>query len=281
MRKVFTFLFAMGLLAGCGGERSRNHRSSFLPENNLWMEDGFVDNGMTEETFNAIIDSVTVYYEPIVKKLGGNLIVHRNYSDSTVNAYADRNGSDWEVAMFGGLARRPEVTNDGFAMVVGHELFHHIGGFPYVEDWASNEGNSDYGAFLAAAKLIWSKDDNETASVDSTAKNLCDQYSQDKNLCYRQMNAAYSLANLLGALEGKKVSFKTPDKTIVKKTDNAHPHAQCRLDTYVAGTLCNIAWKNDVIPQTEKDAKKQSCFNTNTSGYDIQARPRCWFKPTL
>lgn len=289
MRKVFTFLFAMGLFAlvGCGeNEKSSvsgmtEIKHSFMPENTLWEEDGFVDNGMTEETFNAIIASVTVYYKPIVKALGGNLVIHADFKDSTVNAYADQNDGNWNVSLFGGLARRPEVTSDGFAAVFMHELFHHLGGFPYVEDWASNEGNSDYVAFLAASKLVWGKDSNKDDPVDPAAKELCDQYSMDNSLCYRQMNAAYSLANLLGALGGKKISFKTPDKTIVRKTNNAHPNAQCRLDTYVGAILCNVAWDDSVIPQTESEMAKQSCVSKSNTDYDIRARSRCWFKPKI
>ena len=290
LRSLVLIMLAVFVLVGCGVSNDSKvagvvkHSHSFLPENNLWQEDGIVDNGMTEETFNAIINSVTVYFEPIVQKLGGNLIVEKNFDDSTVNAYADRSGNDWQVHMFGGLARRSEITHDGFAMVLSHEIGHHLGGMPFVSDWAANEGEADTFAFLSAAKIIWNKSINDTAdeaTVDPTAKGLCDKYrQQDKAICYRQMNAAYSLANLLGALGGTKVSFKTPDKAVVKKTYNEHPAAQCRLDTYVAGTLCDVAWNSDIIPQTESEARKQSCFSASSTTYDIKARPRCWFHPS-
>lgn len=286
-----SILLAVLALLGCGSQKDTSKlrgsqasiKKSFMPENDLWKEEGLSDNGMTEEMFNQIIEDVRIVYEPIVKNLGGNLVIKGDYSDSTVNAYADRENSDWNVSMFGGLAKRPEVTFDGFAMVIAHEIGHHIAGFPFVDTWASNEGNSDTFATLAAARQLWSGENKTILEVDPTARQLCDKNmnSSDLNLCYRQMNASYSLANLLGALGGTKVSFKTPDKSVVKKTNNAHPAAQCRLDTYVAGTLCNVAWDNNVIPQTEKEAKKQSCFNTSKTGYDIQARPRCWFKPSI
>ena len=48
----------------------------------------------------------------------------------------------WVVAMFGGLARRPEVTKDAFQFVVCHEVGHHLAGWPFAYDWASNEGQS-------------------------------------------------------------------------------------------------------------------------------------------
>ena len=253
-----------------------------MPENNLWQEDGFsaVDNGMTEEKFNEIIENFRVVFEPIVKKHGGTLVMEPEWSSSEVNAYASQEGSNWIIHLFGGLARRAEVTEDGFAAVIFHEAGHHLGGYPFVQDWAANEGQSDLFSFLAGAKLVW-KNDVEVSEVNPTAKKLCDQYSiEDKSFCYRQMNASYSLANLLGTLGGKKISFDTPDQTIVSRMMNKHPNAQCRLDTYVAATLCDVAWNHNVIPQNKTEMAAQSCVYPIEDGkYDIRNRPRCWYKP--
>jgi Zn-dependent protease with chaperone function len=47
--------------------------------------------------------------------------------------------------MFGGLARDPLVTKDGFSAVICHEIGHHIAGAPRKGfSWASNEGQADY-----------------------------------------------------------------------------------------------------------------------------------------
>jgi hypothetical protein len=258
---------------------------TFMPENNLHLQDNlFSENGMTEEMFNDIIDQVEAYYKPIVSNLGGDLYVERNWDDATVNAYASQEGSTWKVAMFGGLARRPEVTPDGFAMVVCHELGHHVAGWPYVQSWAANEGQSDYFALHACAKNLWKDQADENAqaksSVDAYAKKLCDANSKsDMGMCYRSMSAGYSLANLLGALNNQKVSFTTPDKSVVSKTNNSHPKAQCRLDTYVAGILCAATWNDDLIPKNAKESAKYMCTSTDLNNYPITARPRCWFKP--
>ena len=285
MKKVCFITFLLALLLSAKG--IADTKTTFMPENNLGEQDGLFDNGMTEEMFNNIIASVEEYYAPIISNFGGQLVIERNWKDSTVNAYASQDGNVWTVAMFGGLSRRPEVTFDGFAMVVCHEVGHHISGFPFVSSWASNEGASDYFAMQACAKTIWQNTVEENSKADKAldpyAKKLCDQYKGKNNsLCYREMNAGYSLANLLAALGGEKVNFQTPDKTIVKRTSNTHPKAQCRLDTYVAGTLCDTIWDNGVMPQNEKESAEYLCTNHNTEGgYDIQARPRCWFKPTL
>jgi len=256
-----------------------------MPENNLDKQDSFFNsNGMTEELFNQIIDDVEKYYSPIISAFGAELYVERNWDDSTVNAYASQEGSTYKVAMFGGLARRDEITPDGFAMVVCHELGHHIAGWPYVQSWAANEGQSDYFAMQACAKNLWKNQYAENAEavnyVDPYAKKLCDVYSkQDIGICYRSMSAGYSLATLLGALNNQKVNFQTPDKSIVKRTYNQHPKAQCRLDTYVAGTLCAMTWNDSVIPKNAKESAKYLCTSTDQTNYAITARPRCWFQP--
>ena len=85
---------------------------------------------MTQETFNAVIDSVETIYAPIVAEYGGRLKVERKWDDGTANAYAQRSGSTYKVSMFGGLARHETITPDGFALVVCHEIGHHIGGAP-------------------------------------------------------------------------------------------------------------------------------------------------------
>ena len=253
--------------------------TSFMPDNNLHLQDGLFDNGMTQNDFNKIIESVEIYYAPIVKSFGAKLVINRKWSDTTVNAQAYQKGTTWYVDMFGGLARRPEITFDGFAMVLCHEIGHHLAGYPFVEDWAANEGQSDYFAMHSCAKTIWTTTeevDTVDPVVDPVAKKICDQYAPDDlNLCYREMNAGYSLASLLGALNGMQVAFNTPDKTKVKKTASTHPNAQCRLDTYVAGTICNIAWDNSIIPQTESESSNYLCTDA------VKARPRCWFKPKV
>ena len=284
LRLSFITLLAWITLSGCGNDQAAKVSDKFMPNNQLWMEDGFVDNGMTEALFNQIIDNVASYYKPIVAELGGNLVIIKKWKDPTVNAYADRNDGNWNVTMFGGMSRRDEVTPDGFAMVLAHEIGHHLGGFP-ASGWASNEGQSDYFALHAAAKLVWANEDNSDVTPNPDGKELCDKYlkdTQDPQLCYRQMNAGYSLAQVLAALGGTSISFKTPDPTIVGATDNAHPEAQCRLDTYVAGTLCSVQWNNYAIPRSEAESAKYLCTGSKKADtYPIQARPRCWFKPKL
>ena len=256
--------------------------AKFLPDNTLHLEDEAESNGMTEELFNEIIKKAEDYYRPVVKELGGKLSIKRLWSNDTVNASATRTFGTWTVNMYGGLARRPEITPDGFAMVLCHELGHHLGGFPYSRSWAANEGQSDYFTSLSCTRNLWENETQINAQaakkVGPVAKELCDDSwasTSDQNLCYRVMNGAKSLANLLA--RGEKVALNTPDKKVVSKTNRSHPKGQCRLDTYAQGALCDNEWDIERIPKDESSSAKVSC--TRSNGFGVGVRPLCWFKP--
>ena len=268
---------------------------SFMPENRLqYAPQSEMAGGLTEAQFNAVIDHVETIYKPLFAQHGATLTVERLWNDETVNAFADQpSDTDWEVHMFGGLARRPEVTEDGFAMVICHELGHHLGGFPFVSstDWAANEGQADMHATGACASKVFTPNPalelQAQLTIPANLKEKCDLHhtnAQARGVCYRAIAAGKSLGDLLGALEGHTVSFDTPDTSVVTVTNNDHPAAQCRLDTYVASALCgNVFWDYSLIPgksQADRSslAAQQEAFAHSCEGSDT-ARPRCWFAP--
>ena len=277
--------------------------ASILPPNNLHLEDNiFFAPNMTEQEFNTISNSIIDQYKPLATLHGGTLSANNRWTDATVNASAEQKGSGWVVNMYGGLARRPEVTPDGFAMVVCHEIGHHFGGFSFYQrsggDWAANEGQSDYFATQSCARKIWKAETqvNATfrATVGATEKAACDKAwkeDADQDLCYRTAAAGLSLGTLLGKLGNTGApSFDSVDKSAVRKTNDAHPKAQCRLDTYLRGAQCPVAFDEKIIPgrknakgqkskEAELEAVKYSC---STMGELAEfARPTCWFKSQL
>ncbi|MBX2989299.1 MAG: M48 family metalloprotease [Bdellovibrionaceae bacterium] len=255
---------------------------------------------ITEEQFNQIIDDVMKYWQPIAQAKGVNLVAEKNWSDGTVNAYASQSGNTWRVAMFGGLARRPEVTPDGFALVVCHELGHHFAGYAFYgsRDWASSEGESDYFATNACAKMIWGKDfrgnerfrriRNVPAPVQENCTAAWPNNANAQAWCVRAAAGGHSLATLLANLGNDPApKFETPDTTVVSRTNTAHPRGQCRLDTYFAGALCTKTWDMNTIPgrnhpkgqnsqAAELESMKVSCYASE--GFKIGMRPSCWFK---
>ena len=71
------------------------------------------------------------------------------------------------------------------------------------------------------------------------------------------------------------VAFTTPDKSVVAKTNDNHPAAQCRLDTYYNGILCDKSYDIDV---DDKNPVTGVCVKKD--GYTYGARPLCWYKPS-
>jgi len=276
--------------------------ATFLPPNDLYKQDrilGFDQTTMTEGEFNQVIDRVYSAMEPSVRLHGGVLSVSRLWTDSTVNANSMQFFSQWHVNMYGGLARRPEMNQDGFTLVMCHEMGHHLGGFPFVGNfigrWAASEGQADYFATQVCARKVWAESKAENAKyrfdVAPKVKEKCDESwknQDDQNLCYRIARGARALAFLLHTLKkDSDPDFSTPDPLIVTKTNTTYPSVQCRMDTYLNGALCGTQFDLSVIPGRtklgfengitgEREAAKYSCFKTAES--DLGVRPACWFK---
>lgn len=267
-----------------------NGKTGFAPENDLNIPVSQKSiNGITEESFNQVIDEVVDVYRPIIESKGDKLVMNRLWNDGTVNASAQRFGNDVIVNMYGGLARHDLISKDGFAIVLCHELGHHLGGAPKIKrlffnSWASNEGQSDYFATFKCFRRAYKDEDNlsiiSKMKIDSTVRQQCESVYkniEDAALCMRGAMAAKSTANLLASLRGTELpKFDTPDDNIVSKTDNSHPDAQCRLDTYFQGALCDLHLEDEL---SDKDPNQGTCNRLN--GDTIGLRSLCWFKPKL
>jgi hypothetical protein len=268
----------------------------FVPPNEMKIPVGAVNKwnflsmapnrngGLTEEKFNAVIDRFIRLFEADINKAGGKLVVNRLWTSETVNASAEQRGGDWIINMYGGLARHPAITVEGFALVVCHEAGHHIGGAPKKSGrWATNEGGADYFAGLKCLRRFFAEDDNEAevgkASIDALVKERCEsQFTQraDQLLCMRSSLGGNSVALLFMDLrrETTPPGFGTPDSKVVTSMYDAHPATQCRMDTYFNGATCKV----DVnVPVSQTDYKEGSCIQPQ---YDVGFRPLCWFKPT-
>ena len=280
---------------------SEDGTGGFLPENDMYIPAGMkgINGGITEAQFTSAIDKVETIYAPIIANMGAKLEIDRKWDDGTVNAYAQQSGKTWKVAMFGGLARHETITEDGMALVVCHEIGHHIGGAPKkggstgggwwggssggANSWASNEGQADYFATLKCLRKAFLNDDNIAVvaemKVPKTLVDACKKSNksdkEDTALCVRTSMAGKSVSDLFSALSKlPETKFDSPDAKVVTKTDDNHPKAQCRLDTYFQGSLCEIGMNEDV---SQKEEVKGTCHPS--LGHKIGTRPLCWFKP--
>jgi hypothetical protein len=178
------------------------------------------------------------------------------------------------------------INYDGYALVLCHEMGHHLGGAPkstvYFKRWVSYEGQADYWGALKCFRTLFKEDDNiklmENRDVSSWIKNQCSELyadPQESALCMRTILAGQTMANLIADYHG--VNFPqvdTPDLSVVSKTSFQHPKSQCRLDTYVQAALCPIG---DDIFVDPIDRLKGTC--NRKRGYQKGARPLCWYNP--
>lgn len=259
----------------------------FLPENDMRIPVGlFATGGITEKQFNDVLDRLDRLFKPDVERAGDKLRINRLWSDATVNASAQRNGNTQVLNMYGGLARHPATTIEGFALVACHEYGHHNGGAPKSAsmwgNWATNEGGADYFATLKCLRRFFAEDDNaailKDLDLDPVADSACAAQwpnQQDYLICMRMSLAGQSVANLFQALrkENTAPNFGTPDRRVVSRTNDAHPDTQCRLDTYFAGMLCT-AKENEAL--SNDDYKMGSCYAPRDKA---GTRPLCWFAP--
>ena len=254
----------------------------FMPENDMQVSVGDKKaNTMTEKRFNQIIDKVVKVYAPVIKKRGGKLVLKRKWKNKTVNASAQRILFWYVVNMYGGLARHEAVTDDAFALVVCHEVGHHIGGAPKISSskWASNEGQADYFGTLKCFRRTFRDEDNvrimANINIPDYVTEKCKAEFPEAGelaLCQRAALAGKSLAKLLGG--GRGGNFNTPDGRVVDTTNDRPPAAQCRLDTYFQGALCD----KDIFDElSSKDPIPGSCARVR--GRSVGVRPLCWFKP--
>jgi hypothetical protein len=255
----------------------------FAPENNRV---GFaIDSGvgLTQEQFDRAIAKVEKVYYPIVDEMGFELVVYKAWNSNTMNAYADRKEKKWNVTFYGGLARQADVTEDGFSLVVCHEIGHHLGGAPKKTEnkWSSAEGQADYFSTLKCLRKVFEKDDNlaivQSMEIPVVLKNKCDEIYKspaESALCQRISMAGRSVARLLAFIEyeSRVPNFETPDENIAVSTNLSHPAPQCRLDTYFSAALCDVS---HAVELDDVSIHQGAC--TKRQGHTVGKRSPCWF----
>ncbi len=283
LRRLITVLVVSAMsLTSFAHDRVELKAENCIPENDLYIPSFVEGQGVTKAEFDEVIDRVESLYSPVIRRLGGELIVKRMWENGTVNASANRVDNKYFVNMFGGLARHRVMTKDGLALVICHELGHHIGGAPKIGTrWASNEGQSDYFAGLKCLRHVFANQDNMSAvrnmTVDPVAEKECTKSFKSTEaiaICIRSSMAGIAAAMMFKELrkETREPALDTPDSSRVEKTFHGHPATQCRMDTYFAGTICPADLRTDV---SERDPNVGVC--ARKFGESRGARPLCWY----
>lgn len=193
------------------------------------------------------------------------------------------------IEMYGGLARHPFMSSEGLMLVICHEIGHHLGGAPRYGNNSSPmsvEGQADYFATAKCARMIYaamSPKSNENwawtnkAVMQSAVAQRCQRAFPNQPLqtiaCVRSSLAGLSLARVLGSLRGQDpttIDFNRRDPSVVMATFESHPEAQCRLDTYIQGALCQ---QDASVSFSMTNPNTGACVNPRAEG----ARPSCWY----
>lgn len=234
--------------------------------------------GISEIEFNSIISKVEEVYRPHYRKAGYDLRIFKDWQDEMVNAGATVEHREAQIYLMGGLARVPAMTADAYAMVLCHEVGHHLGGAPKhpkpEKRWGTVEGEADYFAGLKCMRRYlegemtnyqtWAQGLKSKPSWAYCARNF--QTESEVALCARSTEAGIRLGEILAKLKLEpKPDINAPDKTVVRQTLTTYPaNVQCRLDTYARGAQCTVSLDE---ARSDIDVKAGACDN----------RPVCWF----
>lgn len=262
--------------------------SGIVPENDLSIPvDAKNVSGISEQDFISVIQEAATIYAPVIARQGAQLKIRYNWASSQVNANAIPEGNLRVINLFGGLARHPQMTKDAYALVLCHELGHHLGGAPKKTErgstWASSEGQADYFATLKCLRRMFLNDDNRAAlRGQQFPKALLDSCkaswpsSSDFLICVRSGMAGLAAAKTFQAIVKADTppAFHTPSRLVVAATNlNDYPDYQCRLDTFYQGALCQV---DETVELSNADARQGTCHQLN--GHRSGNRPSCWYK---
>lgn len=261
--------------------------ASILPENNYTIPISEKNEGLTQTQYNNVITKVESVYRPYLEEIGHKLTINRLWDDPRVNAGTTKKGTEIILNMYGGYARHSLVTEDGYALVMCHELGHHLGGIPKKifdsgeTGWPSVEGQADYFATLKCLRKIFRQDNNEDLIAGLTVPPLVSEkcgsafkQSWEVALCVRTSLAGLSIGAISADIRNTDLpTIETPDETVVEKTYEAHPVPQCRLDTYFQGSICAVSSARSL---STRDETKGVCHPT--LGHTSGNRPLCWYK---
>lgn len=223
--------------------------SGFLPPEDQWADASETEavTPVTREIFDSAIKLIRNTYSPDVAALGGTLDVVPAWDSDEVGARSAQSGTRYKTWVHGGLARRPEMTDDALILILCHEMGHFFGGAPLGGNGLAAEGQADFFALNVCLKRLWATGDNSPAvssdsdpELDTTSIAACEAQSVADTgwLCRRSLRAAWAAMHMAAARRDLEApAFATPDVSVALQTLLGYPPHQCRLDTMAAGAL--------------------------------------------
>ena len=206
-----------------------------------------------------------------------------DYNDNETFSTVNIRDGQWQVVIPKGLAEHPSLTLGGFFAFACHELGHLIGGAPFVEAGNLNslrgsvEGQADYFTSLKCLpRLFQQKNWPTELSPPDIVKKYCQIHnrSERQTSCVKTIMASLDFVRFIEQDIGTSVlaqlDQKDPIEVPTRTLINYPKTIQCRLDTLLAGALCQA---------DPSEATDDLNPNIGACSHGIGARPRCWFKP--
>ncbi|RLA62922.1 MAG: hypothetical protein DRQ88_13075 [Epsilonproteobacteria bacterium] len=259
---------------------------SCFPENHLRFSPyDKSTNGISHYSYQELQNQVLKAFEKTIKeKYRKVLIFEDSWDNDKVNAYSTRDlNNNPVIKIMGGMARHPELSKDGFLLIVCHELGHYMGGAPKALrgnseklSWSSIEGQSDYFATSKCLPRIFKNHiENREIIKSAPSKNLRKAQARcglEDALCIRVAMAALSVSKVFHSLREFETypDLEKIDQSVAYVMEYGHPSPQCRLDTFLNGINCKDKHQ---IMFDNKNPTIGSCVTKNAE------RPRCWYRP--
>ncbi len=241
-------------------------------------------------------------YSTLSQKYGTDFIMKLKWADWTVEGTHSVITSSKRVLSVsaGMILEMALLDSDVQDVLICHELGHLFGGYPFYDDLMAerfflnaSEGQADYYATEVCVKHFWKNENNEVFErlASEENKNLCRAVwggdLQKRHLCNRSLLAIQGVSEFFEKFNGVKTSLFNPEKKEVGWTNNySYPSSQCRIDTLVAGAVCEPerdSLESMQIPGVESQFQgRTGAAREESVDYACQKgagrRPACWFK---
>ncbi|KHD89090.1 MAG: hypothetical protein OM95_04450 [Bdellovibrio sp. ArHS] len=201
-------------------------------------------SGLTEIDYAQLLGQFLVKNMAKVQDATGKkLIIPYEWQSPYFAAFAQQKEDFMQISVWGGMVRAPGATKAALAAILCHELGHILGGEPRQtipgSDWASIEGQSDYYAASVCLPELLSAYPDLVSSIDEDVKKVCEQ----NELCEKTLQAGVEMVRLLQKYSYREytpVSLFTPAPAASELIRNTYPSDQCRMDSFVQGSLCQL-----------------------------------------
>lgn len=268
---LFLFLFLIPI--------SLKAHSSFFPKNQIEPDNDSKGSHIDKQgVIGGLFSNLKTHYAQEFKQK--NIRFEVISSESSINAYATYDENDTPtIKITSGMINTTQLNRDAVQLVLCHELGHFLAGTPKKRrgnsqklSWSSAEGQADFYATAHCLKKVMNFEQKSYRTQDD---HLVPSRVQDEidlicsnNQCQRIARASYIVAQLYAKLDFYPVplSLTRKDHFQAYQTVLQYPNPQCRLDTMIAGALCENSLE---INFNHPDSILKKCQQ--------HTRPSCWF----